>query len=364
MKDNVLHPDSGASFNTLAQGRTDPANKEASSKGESQKEPHPIKAVQGKGIDASDKELLEKLAKRKTISKAVALALIRACEAKGDTERLKTYWNTFYCLDSMTVANGRIYGNYCKNRCCTRCLAIRKAEVINKYLPIIQTWEQPYFVTLTIKAVPEERLSYFVKHMGRAFAQIVDKYRKRQDRGTGKKIIALRSLESNFSPKNKTYNPHYHLIVPNLETAKTLCVEWQKKWTKKYVSAWAQKPSRITNNLKCLIEVVKYGSKIFTEWDKKNKNKSKIPPRIYANALDNILAAFKGHVLLTTYGFSLPKQEQPEKPPMQLLAEYEDVVFDSYRHDWVNEDTGEILTGYIPNGRLKNLLGDIDVESG
>ncbi len=136
-----------------------------------------------------------------------------------------------------------------------------------------------------------------MKGMVKAFTQIKDKYRKRNQRGKGIKLIGIKSLECNYNPIAKTYNLHWHIIVPNAEIANILIVEWQRKWntkTKKLTSAFAQDKKRVDNTETALVEIVKYGSKIFTEPDIKNKAKSKIPPMIYAAALDNILVAMKG----------------------------------------------------------------------
>jgi plasmid rolling circle replication initiator protein Rep len=341
---------------TLAQSGTSDNSIVSSAKG---------KIVSGNGIDASNKIQWNKWAKRKLISQKVALSLIDAAKAKGaDQRRIQKYWNTYHCLREMSISNGKVHGKYCKNRCCTICQAIRKAEMINKYLPVIQTWKEPYFVTLTVKAPNRERLDFIVNGMHKAFRQIKDKYKKRHQRGTDINIVALRSLECNFNPQTLTYNPHFHLIVPDKKTAITLVVEWQRKWTKKYTSAFAQDMRKINDNEKVLIEIIKYGSKIFTEPDVKNKKNSKIPPAIYADALDNILTVFEGRRIMQSFGFSLPKQTKPikAKSNLKVITNYDDVIFDSYMNDWVNQSTGELFTGYTPPSILSYLLNDINMD--
>jgi hypothetical protein len=66
-----------------------------------------------------------------------------------------------------------------------------------------------------------------------------------------------------------------------------------KLWPKKYVNGWAQDIRKITNNIEGLIEVVKYGSKIFTESDPNNKNRKKVTRVVYISALYNIISAMK-----------------------------------------------------------------------
>ena len=76
--------------------------------------------------------------------------------------------------------------------------------------------------------------------MKQAFKLISNRCKKRHQRGKGIKLIGIKSLECNFNPIRKTYNPHYHLIVATKEMAEVLKKEWLKLWTKKYTSPKAQ----------------------------------------------------------------------------------------------------------------------------
>ena len=94
--------------------------------------------------------------------------------------------------------------------------------------------------------------------MKRAFRIINARIKKRNQRGKGPKIMGIKSLECNFNPKTRTYNPHYHLIVPSWEVAILLKKEWMQLWTKRFTNGWAQDIRKIENNIDGLIEVVKY----------------------------------------------------------------------------------------------------------
>ena len=91
------------------------------------------KVVQGIGSELNNTDAINGRARKKSISNAVTLGIIDAVKDKGETQRLQTYWNTYYCQSTVTTANGKLYGNYCKNRHCTLCASIRKAESINQY---------------------------------------------------------------------------------------------------------------------------------------------------------------------------------------------------------------------------------------
>ena len=78
----------------------------------------------------------------------------------------------------------------------------------------------------------------------------------------------------------------------------------------KYTNPAGQKIESVYNLESALIEIIKYGSKIFTEPDLKKKGNLKTPPKIYARALDNILVAMKGKRIFERFGFNLPKQQK------------------------------------------------------
>jgi len=174
---------------------------------------------------------------------------------------------------------------------------------------------------LPFKAVKENDLQKWIGGMNKIFIKIKDKYKSRHKKGKGEKLMGIRSLECNFNPKKQTYNSHFHLILPNRETADILLVEWQrymkgKRTGKKYTNYKGQHKRPIkTDRVKDLIETIKYGSKIFTEYDVKNKSrsKSKIPPQIYAAALDNIFCALKGKRLFNSFGISRRRVASFEK---------------------------------------------------
>lgn len=105
----------------------------------------------GTGSDIKDQSVLFNKAKRKLVTRQVARELITIAQRGGDKEMEKSLWNTYYCLNDIVVSDQKIYGSYCKNRICSTCKSIRKAEIIKKYLPVIETWINPQLVTLTAK---------------------------------------------------------------------------------------------------------------------------------------------------------------------------------------------------------------------
>src|SRR5450631_3241280 len=124
-------------FNTLAQSGTKMDEK-------------PVIILNGNGTDLTKNKPLMGRAKRKFITQKMVLGLIDVTQNNNTPLRKKGYWNTYHCQSKVYTVGGRLYGKYCKNRFCTLCCSIRKAEITNRYLPVIQSWPDPYFVTLTI----------------------------------------------------------------------------------------------------------------------------------------------------------------------------------------------------------------------
>lgn len=319
--------------------------------------------ISGNGSDLSNDEVLRGRAKRKFITQNMMLNLMDVAKEKGDNEKQKAYWNTYYCQNRVTSVDGRLYGNYCKNRFCTLCCSIRKAEIINKYYPVIQTWEEPHFVTLTVKACKANQLKGYIKSMMTTFKQIADKYKKQHQRGTGIKLVGVKSLECNFNPIKKTYNPHFHIIVANKQMALTIIQEWLNRSKKGYTNRQAQDMRKVFNVETGLIEIIKYGSKIFTEPDIKKKGDS-ASYQIYVSALDNILTAMKGIRIFERFGFNAEKKEQIIVKEPQRVINSEQWEYNSQLFDWQNTATDEVLTGYKPKPQLTAILSNcIDITS-
>ena len=324
----------------------------------------------GKGIDLCDEQVMQNRAKKKFITQKLILALIDVAIANGDFEFAQTYWNTYHCLNKVHKSNGRLFGKYCKNRFCTICTGIRKADIINRYLPTMKRWKKPYIVVLTTRAIFAEELKERIDQMMIWFAQILDCCRKRHNRGIGMKpaikLVGIRAIECNFNPQEQTYNPHIHLIVETREMAETIKDEWLKRCTPECALHYGQYRATISNLEKELVEVVKYCTKIFTdpttEKEKKKVKYKKIKdPKIYVRAYHNIIMAMLGHRIFDRFGFNLPKN--PKTTSRKETKEYEDWGYSTLMNDWINKETQDFLTGYQPSNELVSILdNDIDKE--
>lgn len=284
----------------------------------------------------------------------MTLSLIDAVKKKEDFGRLQGYWNSYHCQSKIYTAEGRLYGKYCKNRHCLLCLSIRKADIINRYLPEIETWPDPHFVTITAKSVSLNKIAKRMQSLLNGFQRVTSKHRKRALRGKGKKLIGIKALESNFNPEKKTYNPHFHLLVYDRETADIIVREWLRMCPRHLANKKCQHISRVYNPETTLIEVVKYGSKIFTEPYVNAKAGQKTDCEIYAAALDNIFKAMKGFRIFERFGFNLPKSQKESKTSVVNGAV--GWRFEVKAFDWVNDEIDLPLSGYVPSQELINLL--------
>lgn len=324
----------------------------------------PNTIVSGVGTNVSDDNKLRNKAKRKIITNRTLLSLIDIAKEKGDSDRVGQYWRTYNCHSKLIRYGSIVYGNYCKNKCCTVCSAIRKAEIINKYKPILANWKDVYFVTLTVKACKEDKLNKLVNASYRAMNLMLNRLKKRHQRNKGIKVMGIKSFECNFNPKKKSYNPHFHLLVPSKEVAMLLINEWLLTWKSKdgrkkffYASRKGQDMRPLKNLESALIETIKYGAKIFIDPDMKKDKKQSTNPMIYAYALDNIYAAMKGKRLFDRFGFNLPPQPVKESQ-IKTIVNPELWKYSTNDADWINKETGECLTGYAIPPELDYLLSE------
>lgn len=170
----------------------------------------------------------------------------------------------------------------------------------------------------------------------------------------------MRSLECNFNPYRREYNPHLHLIVPNKETAEILIKEWLELWTFKdpnkmpLATRVAQYYRPIQDMETDLVEVIKYGTKVFTDPEGKKKPKGIV--KVYAKAFYNIIVAMKGIRLFSSVGFKLPKKDKEERLPARVVTDHQEWIHTPELQNWVNTDEWETLFDQLPNAQLEELL--------
>ena len=111
----------------------------------------------------------------------------------------------------------------------------------------------------------------------------------------------------------------------------------------------------------CLIEVIKYSTKIFTDPDAMRKGI--MPQKVYAAALDNIFQAMESHRIFDRFGFDTPKVNKECKVQIIPESQCEDFIYAVEVCDWINTKNGARLIDYAPSAQLDWLLHEnIDTE--
>jgi len=285
-------------------------------------------------------ENLKRKAHRKAMTAYISSQLI-----KLNSENIQAYRNMYYCNSVLLQENKELTTSYCKNRFCLVCNAIKTANLINGYMPELEKFSDPQFLTLTIKAVNESDLKQAISKMGTTLRKISQNFTKYHRR----KIVAIRKLECNFNPKTGTYNPHYHFIIDGIEDAKLLRQAWLHLNPTSRKIAQDIRPADMSS----VLEIFKYFTKITA---KNNLN-------FYA--LDKIYSALRNRRIVQPIGLKkiVIDEDKRDKVEYEQLSE-EQATWNWHQenYDWINRETGEILTGFIPNKAFKALLSTDDID--
>lgn len=291
-------------------------------------------------LTPNPEENLLKKAKRKTLTVFLSAKLIEL-----NNKNIQAYRNMFYCNSVLKQDEQELSTSYCKNRFCLVCNSIKTANLINGYLPELKKMRDPQFLTLTIKAVGGIRLAPAITLMQKNFrtiSQTLTKYHKI-------KLNAIRKLECNHNEEKNTYNPHYHLIIDGKDNAVIVQNMWLKLNQRSNQKAQDIRPADHDS----MIELFKYATKIIS------KNGF-----INAGALDVIYSAFRRRRVIQPIGIKkfVDEDERERVTYPQLANESALWNWDQQNFDWVNLETGEILTGHTPDKELKTLFDRSEIK--
>lgn len=278
----------------------------------------------------SDK--LKKRARRKTLTQAYVAALLTL-----ETPLKKSYRNTFYCNDTIERDGETIKSNYCKNRWCILCAAIRTADLMNKYLTALEKMQDPQFVTLTVRNVPAQNLRAKVLEC----RDVVRRFYANTKREKHRPVL-LRKIECTVrpaGPDGADFHPHIHVVIRGATDAYRLIFFW--------LNHFGEQCEMVAQDVRpadpdSLREMFKYFTKIVS------KGRT-----IDVEHLDVIFQALRGIHTIRPYNIRPAKTDGPD------MAEIETVkgaLFDWQRklYDWVNVETGELLSNYEPSEQVKN----------
>ena len=294
-------------------------------------------------------DAIRKRARAKYFSQNLAVRLA----SLPDSHLKKSYWNTFHCASDLTQKDKKLSSKYCGNRWCTVCNRIRTAKLINGYEKPLAAMTEKHFVTLTLPNVQAEDLKATFETMLGHFKQIQEVFKKRKLRGKQDwQLVGIRKLECTYNPHSQTYHPHFHALIEGKEAAEALVAEWLKRVPTATSAAQDCRPATVGAER----ELFKYFAKIVTKVGKDSKTLVK--------PLDVIFRAMWGLRVFQPIGIKKDVSEEIEE--LQTLevedieAEEETVFWRWERCDWVNHDTGEMLTGYEPSDAMNTLVSNMD----
>lgn len=305
-------------------------------------------------------ENLSKRQKNKALSKHVAIQMVNG---NKESRLKKQYWNTYHCCNTLIYDDKtkKLIGRYCKNRICIVCNRIRMAKNIKEFVPLLATWKEMGFVTLSTVNCCEGEIRNQVSEYMRVIELIKKKwnYKKKKevlDLGFSeyeyKKLIysepqdyilqAVVKIEVTYNENRNDFHPHLHLLVNGYEQSDFVANSFYEimKRRKMTIDLQAQMVKRA--DIDSVIEMMKYFTKIFSS----SKNGLSLNPK----KLDTILTELYKIPLVRCIGitkrereFYMKKFEKVAEINIDLgnekkVYEWVDSIF-----NWVEKKSGEML---------------------
>jgi len=313
------------------------------------------KCVSKNITEVNTRQTLRNRARSKYFARAFILRMVDL-----DSPLEKSYWNSYHCCDNVALkASGKTSSHYCDARWCLVCNRIRIAKMINSYMPVLDEWDDKYFVTLTIPNVPEDKLAAAITGIQKEFKliknQLWQQHRRKQ---RSKKLMGLRKLECTYNPERGDYHPHYHVIVCGEQNAHDLLNEWLRRFPDARSLAQDVRPA----DDKSVRELFKYFTKLIV---KVSGGESVVLPE----PLDVMFRVLRGRRTFQSFGFTKPKQvEEADDKSMELAEQIEQETIEEVfgwvqeQHDWIGKHTGRKLSGYKPSPKWQRFVEKIASE--
>lgn len=288
-------------------------------------------------------ECLKKRAKCKYAQKDLLRHLIKLNSPYADK-----YDDTLMCSSVMVQNGDQITSRYCNHRWCRICNRIRTAKLMKGYKSALNSMQDPYFVTLTIRNVKIENLRSSIKDMIHTIRKIQDLRRKKKL----PLMKCIRKIECTYNPDSNEYHPHFHLIIDKENIARELINNWVDRYPEQ-AEIYGQDIRKAFDP----IELFKYFAKLTA----KSKNDTKIykggklirEEWHYPESLDFIFRAIEGIRIIQPMGGIKYVKDDIDNLEVQTIEEIApaSTIWIFHRNDWVDSSTGELLTGYEPTKR-------------
>lgn len=293
---------------------------------------------------AFSKKTFEKRARAKYVSGNVVEKLSYVRSPLTDS-----YKQTARCSACLSEANGKLTGLYCNQRWCLVCARIRTAKLIHGYLPALAAMPDKYFLTLTVPNVPGPQLKPTVQRMTKEASRIVRNIRRK---GTRDRIPfnSLRKLECTHNVRRRDFHPHFHFILDSEAAGLRILEEWLAAWPAATRSAQDLRPAT-DDSVK---ELFKYFTKISSKIGPDGKDY-----QIDVVALDTIFRAIKGQRTFQPTGIIRAVSEEIDEVQAELTGRDLVACWSWMGTDWIDKETGELLTGYAPSVAIQGIAAHI-----
>ena len=291
----------------------------------------------------SDQQKKLKMSRKKFFSQGIAEQLF---STNPDSPLANSYHNTIFCssvLVGRPLSSGvRYEAKRCKNRWCPLCQSIRIANLIRGYLPQIDNFAEPYFVTLTRPTVSYDELESQHKMMMASWGKI------RQARPfRSHDWMGLHKRECTIRPDGK-YHYHFHIIVNTKEAADFIVKRWLLLNPDSRPQGQDMRPVTTKGDF---IDIFKYFTKLVV---KNGKNERWMDYK----RLDLVMQFMRGKRVFQPFGGLKAIPEDNDEPLLEI-SESDDIYPTIWRwatNDWVNPDTGEEFSGYVPSESIIKLI--------
>lgn len=270
------------------------------------------------------------------------------------------YRRTAVCAGNLVQEDGRVTGKYCGNRWCLPCNRIRTAKLMDAYIPEVQTWEDPHFVTLTIPNVGPRELHGAVRKMIDAMPPIVRAIRRTDHLA----VRAVRKLETTYNMKRRDFHPHLHLIVSSGAVGRAIVRRWLAMFPNAVATAQDVRPCDAAGAR----ELFKYFTKLVVRG--LDGERTAPPPWV----LDTMFKAVRGLRTFQPMGFvsraavtdddaAIVLDAGTVSPSARPIGERVTWEWSETLTDWIDFTTGELLSGYEPSERVMRLTARIVADA-
>jgi hypothetical protein len=286
-----------------------------------------------------DTSLQVKRNRKKTISTKIGIMLKEYAEQNypKDKRFVRKMLRQIRCSSYIEVLeNGSVISHYCKEKTCLVCNSIRAAKFLDKYKSNIEKRSFIYHNVLSIKNPNDENLKKEIDKMFKFFNQSSIK-RDKRFKELNKSIGFVRTFETTFNSRAKTYNIHFHCLLAGeverdvIEYGNILIGYWLKYFGEKA----NRKGQYLEKQEKSILENFKYLFKL------KDITKKEIP------MLYEFLKAVNNKRLFSVKNIEAEKKDKSDYKNQKLKDLKSDRVqnfhYNIKAKNWIDPKTGEIF---------------------